>query len=365
MTNLQNLTVIDGETLIDKRLPPTRFCVDSLIPQGLCIIGGAPKVGKSWFVLDLCVHIARGEALWDFPVTKGEVLYFCLEDSERRIQERLNIVTDDVPSGLYFATGSASIESGLCDFIRKFKQEHPDVTFVAIDTFQLIRAQSSEVSYSNDYAELQPLRLLAAELDITLLLVHHLRKTGDKDPINKLSGSTAIAGAVDAIFVLEKFERIEKAAVLYASGRDIRDRNIYLKMNPDNCRWELLTDSIKTPEIKLPEEMIGLYYFMKGAKEFSGTNTELARCVDDDISPKGLKQMMNRYRYTLEKLGVYFQSKRSNGQKYVVVKYLPDLAEPSGDSSASSDSTSSAVENSVSSVPCVPENVEEEGEDEE
>ena len=75
--------------------------------------------------------------------------------------------------------------------------------------------------------------------------------------------------------------------------------------------------------------------------------------------------MMNRYRYELEKLGVYFQSRRSNGQKFVVVKYLPDLAESDGDPSASSDSTSSAVEKSVSSVPCVPENVEEECEDEE
>ena len=365
MNNHQNLTVIDGETLMDKRLPPAKFCVESLIPRGLCILGGAPKVGKSWFVLDLCVHIARGEPLWEFPVTKGEVLYFCLEDSERRIQERLNIVTDDVPPGLYFATGNTSIESGLCDFIRKFKQEHPDVTFVAIDTFQLIRAQSSEISYSNDYAELQPLRLLAAELDITLLLVHHLRKTGDKDPVNKLSGSTAIAGAVDAIFVLEKFERIEKAASLYASGRDIRDLTVYLKMNPDNCRWELITDSIIAPEFKLPQEVLGLYHFMKEAKTFSGTNTELAKYVGNSISPKGLKQMMNRYRYELEKLGVYFQSRRSNGQKFVVVKYLPDLAETDGDPSASSDSTSSAVEKSVSSVPCVPENVEEECEYEE
>ncbi len=192
MNTQQNLTVIDGETLIDKRLPPTRFCVESLIPQGLCILGGAPKVGKSWFVLDLCVHIARGEPLWEFPVTKGEVLYFCLEDSERRIQERLNIVTDDVPPGLYFATGNTSIESGLCDFIRKFKQEHPDVTFVAIDTFQLIRTPTPDVSYGGDYAELRVLKELADELGICLLLVHHLRKMNDKDPVNKLSGSTGI-----------------------------------------------------------------------------------------------------------------------------------------------------------------------------
>ena len=147
------LAVIDGETLMDKRLPETKFCVETLFPQGLCILGGSPKVGKSWLVLDLCIHIAKGEPMWGLPVTQGETLYLCLEDSERRIQERLNTITDDVPPGLYFATGSTSIESGVCDWIRKFKHDHPAVTFVAIDTFQLIRTPTADVSYGNDYSD--------------------------------------------------------------------------------------------------------------------------------------------------------------------------------------------------------------------
>ena len=104
--------------------------------------------------------------MWGLPVTQGETLYLCLEDSERRIQERLNTVTDDVPPGLYFATGNTSIEGGVCDWIRNFKQAHPGITFVAIDTFQLIRTPTPDVSYGNDYAELQPLRALAEELKL-------------------------------------------------------------------------------------------------------------------------------------------------------------------------------------------------------
>jgi len=74
-SNPHKLTVIDGETLMDKRLPPTKFCVDTLLPQGLCILGGSPKVGKSWLVLDLCVHVAQGTPLWGLDVTRGEVKY--------------------------------------------------------------------------------------------------------------------------------------------------------------------------------------------------------------------------------------------------------------------------------------------------
>lgn len=147
-SNPHKLTVIDGETLMDKRLPPTKFCVDTLLPQGLCILGGSPKVGKSWLVLDLCVHVAQGTPLWGLDVTRGDVLYLCLEDSERRIQERLNTITDNVPDGMYFATGCTSIESGVCDWLRDFKCQHPALSLVAIDTFQLIRTPTPEVSYA-------------------------------------------------------------------------------------------------------------------------------------------------------------------------------------------------------------------------
>ena len=353
----QMLTVIDGETLMDKRLPPAKFCVETLLPQGLCILGGSPKVGKSWLVLDLCVHIARGESLWNLPVAKGETLYLCLEDSERRIQERLNTVTDDVPPGLYFATGNTSIEGGVCDWIRNFKQAHPGITFVAIDTFQLIRTPTPDVSYGNDYAELQPLRALAEELKICLLLVHHLRKMGDKDPINKLSGSTGIAGAVDAIYILEKDERTESCATLYASGRDIRDRKMKLELVPNTCTWELLADSLTMPESMMPDEMAALVTLMKRTLEFSGSNTELASALSAElgreVTAKGMKQMMNRWRFQMEALGVYFESRRSNGQKYIRVKYVS----PQPTESASSDpsaSTSSALISFVPCDPCVP-----------
>ena len=65
------LTVIDGETLMDTRLEPTKFCIDTLLPQGITILGGAPKIGKSWLVLDICIRIAKGESVWDMPTAKG------------------------------------------------------------------------------------------------------------------------------------------------------------------------------------------------------------------------------------------------------------------------------------------------------
>lgn len=69
------LEVVDGETLMDMQFPKSRFCIQSLLPQGVSILGGAPKIGKSWMVLDWCVKIAKGESVWNLPTEKGTVLY--------------------------------------------------------------------------------------------------------------------------------------------------------------------------------------------------------------------------------------------------------------------------------------------------
>ena len=67
----RELSVIDGETLLDMNLLPPKFCVKTLLPQGLSILGGAPKVGKSWMVMDLCVRVAKGEPIWIWKLQKA------------------------------------------------------------------------------------------------------------------------------------------------------------------------------------------------------------------------------------------------------------------------------------------------------
>ena len=104
--NQTPLNYIDGETLLNTVLPPVRFVVSGLLSQGLHVLAGAPKVGKSWLALHLCFCVAKGEPIWELPVTKGDVLYLCLEDSYSRIQNRLLDITDSAPANLFFCTMS-------------------------------------------------------------------------------------------------------------------------------------------------------------------------------------------------------------------------------------------------------------------
>ena len=130
-----------------------------------------------------------------------------------------------------------------------------------------------------------------------------------------------------------------------------------LTLSRDTCAWELISDSLEEPELTLPGEMSKLIELMKSIGSFNGGNTELAEKFNsfsgENISAKSLKQMMNRWRYQLEENGVYFRSSRSNGQRFIEVRYIPFSAIPS-DESAVQDATDVDCENSVPSVPCVP-----------
>lgn len=347
------LTVVDGETLMDMKLPPTKFCVETLLPQGIALLSGAPKIGKSWMVLDLCVRIAKGEAIWNLTTQKGTTLYLCLEDTLARVQQRLCMLTDEVPENAYFATAAGTLADGLCEQIRNFVSEHHDTVLVAIDTFQIIRANNTDTSYANDYDDVRHMKQLADELGISILLVHHLRKQGDSDPLNKISGTTGISGAMDAIFVLDKSKRNADMATLVCTGRDIEYREMELRLSKENCVWNLVSDSLENPQLILPDEMVSLVEFMKAQKSFSGTNSEFTELFNSycgkKLSAKSLKQMMNRWRYSLEEYGVQFTNRRSNGQRLVDISYSSDH-----DESAVSDVKILGSESCVPFVTCAP-----------
>ena len=136
---MQKLNTIDADTLMSTPLPVTRFIVEGLLPEGLHILAGSPKIGKSWLALWICLRVSKGEPVWELPVTQGTVLYLCLEDSYARIQNRLFQITDDAPNTLHFANLSSSIGDGLENQITSFLTEHPDTNLIVIDTLQKIR----------------------------------------------------------------------------------------------------------------------------------------------------------------------------------------------------------------------------------
>ena len=95
MSQIKRLQTIDADTLQSTAYEPVSFVVDDLLPQGLHLLAGAPKIGKSWLALWLCLCAAQGKPLWTFATRPCEVLYLCLEDSFQRICRNAVKVTDE------------------------------------------------------------------------------------------------------------------------------------------------------------------------------------------------------------------------------------------------------------------------------
>lgn len=95
---MKKLETINCEEIMTEPLKPIEFVVDNLVTQGLFILAGAPKIGKSWLALDICLSVAKGEPVLNSTTVQGTTLYLCLEDSRIRIQNRLYEMTDEPPS---------------------------------------------------------------------------------------------------------------------------------------------------------------------------------------------------------------------------------------------------------------------------
>lgn len=321
----KQLNSVDGETLWDMEFGVQRFCIRGLLPQGLCALGGASKIGKSWLVLDWCIRIAKGEPIWGMETTQGTTLYLCLEDTLQRVQHRVYCVSDEATSNAHFATAAGTLADDLEEQISSFLLSHPDTVLIVVDTLQMARGNSGEPSYAGDYQDMQKLKRIADDNNLTILLVHHLRKQRDQDPLNMLSGTTGISGAADAVFVMERKERTQNAALLICTGRDLEHRELELRFSKERYVWDLVSDSEENPEQLMPQEMVGFLAFMQEVKHFAGGNTELAEAFNahtgNTIEPKRLKQLMNLWKENLRELGVTFRSYRSNGQRLVDVQY--------------------------------------------
>lgn len=295
---LAGLETMDADTLVSTPLKTTPFIVSELIPQGVHIIGGAAKIGKSWLMLWFGLQIAKGQPIWNFETKQGTVLYLALEDSFERLQRRLLDITDEGSPSLKFAVECKSLANGFCDEIDRFMEANPNTKLVIVDTFQKIREDIGNTNlYANDYKELGVLKSLASKHGLAILLVHHLRKQGANDPVNTLTGSTGISGAVDSTFILQRDKRTENAATLFCTGRDIKTLEIPLVFSEVSHTW-LLRDA--NPElVKLIDptvEMVDRYFTESGTDEFCGSATELAKKLKShgmiDITPAVLSKKL-------------------------------------------------------------------------
>ena len=256
------------------------------------------------------------------------MLYLSLEDSFQRIQTRLFDLTEDAPPTLHFAIMADTLKHGLEQQIEQFLTEHPTTKLVVIDTLQRVRGTGSDSNlYANDYQDIGLLKKLADKRHIAILLIHHLRKLHDDDPMNMISGSTGLSGAADSTFVLQKNSRLANVASLHCTGRDISDRTLKLEFGEEDHVWKLLEDSktcssaskISTLQLtKLLSELL------RADSTYLGSPSALSAKIDpagsEDWTPNSFSHQIRKSVDTLRQNGILVSFRKSNGERLICLK---------------------------------------------
>lgn len=294
---VEKLKTIDADTLLSTPMRKTLFVVDGLIPQGLSVLSGSSKIGKSWLMLWLGIQVARGQPVWEFETHKSDVLYLCLEDTYARIQSRLYQITDEAPPELRIATTSFQIANGLEQQIEQYLSDFPKTKLVIIDTFQKVRDSKSTGGksgmYAGDYDDVTALKNISDKYGIAVVVVHHVRKLKDvSDPFNEVSGSTGITGAADTNFVLKR-SRANETGTLLATGRDIAYQELTLKFDNRSHLWELVErkDMEDIHREEIPKFIFRLVDYISEIKEWRGTATQLITQVNEtEVSERQIQR---------------------------------------------------------------------------
>ena len=236
--------------LMKMELPPVRWVIPGILPEGVTFLAGKPKLGKTWMAQGISIATATGGvALGTKPVEQGEVMHMALEDNTRRLKERMEKLLPDGnwPPGLHMAVEWPRADEGGVERMGDFLTEHPDTRLVIIDTFARFksRATGRRSQYDEDRDAVDPLIPIAAEHNVAIVLVHHLRESESDDPLDMIHGSAGLTGGVDGALVLKR-QRGRADAFLHVDGRDIEQpMELALKFDQTAATWAIIGEAEK------------------------------------------------------------------------------------------------------------------------
>lgn len=235
--------VKDADDLRATPMPTIQWAVPDILPEGLAILGGDPKIGKSWLALHLCGGIGgHGQVLGMIDVAYGAALYLALEDPEWRVTKRMNGMFGETSAlpGFYCRTEMGPWGSADWDALSTWITQNNNLCrIVVVDTYAKMKPPDEAGLNAYEAANKlgKEMQMWAHKHHVCLLLVHHKSKTTDSaDPVKSLSGSVGFSGSADTILLLSR-TRTEKEAKLFITGRDVGEREINLTHEEGTGRW--------------------------------------------------------------------------------------------------------------------------------
>lgn len=323
---------LDAVDLLRKDIPEVKWLIRDLMPEGLHILAGNKKIGKSWFDLQLCLSILFGGVfMGSIPVEQqGEAMYLALEDNERRLKSRLEkqLIGRPVPRGLHLFFQYPRLDTYGIAKMETFIKEHPRLKLIIIDPWvkvkPLIKLRPGETCYDGDYSALEEIKRLADTYAITIIIQTHTRKQEASDIIDEVNGSSGLAGSCDSTYVLKR-ARGEREGTLWGTGRDFNEFEYALGFSDEFCVWEMLGDA-------------KLYRMSSERKEIIDLLQQ-----EGELAPKDIASLLNRkannIRYLLSQMVKEGQILKTEAGKYMSCEWDETAKSPHSANSANAPHT--------------------------
>lgn len=236
--------ILSADEILTTSWPEPHWIVPGIIPSGLTILAGAPKLGKSWLALQIAQAVAAGGSVLGQRVESGRALYMALEDPPRRLSQRM--VRQNWPHGLmadFLTLGSfmdiyGDLRSGGGDRLTD-QIEQKGYCLVVIDTLsRAIPGDQNDVGEMTQW--LTPLQEIAHARNAAIILIDHHKKRGDNNPdaIADILGSTGKGAMADTIIGLYR-ERGKAGAKLDVTGRDVEEQSLSIYFERATGCWQL------------------------------------------------------------------------------------------------------------------------------
>lgn len=317
---LETFTAAD---LMAHDLPAVNWVVTDILPHGVTLLAGKPKMGKSWMALDLALTVTTGGvALGNKPVVQGEALYLALEDNGRRLHRRIHKLLADKEgaAGLHISLDCHRLDDGGIEALDGFLERHANTRLVIVDTLARLKPGSSKkrTQYDEDRDSVDSLVQLADEHDVSILLVHHLREMESDDPLDMITGSAGLIGGVDGAMVLKR-RRGKADAYLHVDGRDIENpTELALEWNSKTATWTILGDA---EEYRMTEGRRAILYVLESAHKPLGPKE-----ITEMLNANGVEMKDGAVREMLSQMAKNGQAKNLGRGAYVRPDY-PDNAD--------------------------------------
>lgn len=227
-----------------KEYPAMESFIEGIVLEGLTILGGKPKMGKSFLTLSAAVAVSTGGVAFGNPereVHQARTLYLGLEDGERRLSERLKIVSPPTQEldGMMLGFSWPTLDGMGASLLGQAIDEY-GFRLVVVDPLSRARVpKRGRDSYQEDVSGMALIHEVTRDRPgLGIVVVHHTRKDLDvEDFVDHLSGTTGLTAVPDHVAVLQR-GRGEGAAVLRLTSRDVEEKAIALSFNGGN--WQEL-----------------------------------------------------------------------------------------------------------------------------